>query len=101
MKKIIFALLAAALSFVAASAFATNCNDFVAGPNKLAAIYISTVGTSVFHNLYFNRKGNFTMNEDTARSVNVDFTIKSYQLPADVVKKVFFRFTKGRDNGHA
>lgn len=99
MKKIILALLTAALSLVAASAFATNCNDFVAGPNKVAAKYISTVGTGVFHNLYFNRKGNFTMDEETARSVNIDFTIKSYQLPADVVKKVFFRFTKADTMG--
>lgn len=99
MNKIKLAMCAAGLSLVSASAFATNCSDFVAGPNKVAAKYMSTVGTGVYHNLYFNRKGNFTLSEDEARQVNVDFVIKSYQLPADVAKKVFIRFTKAETLG--
>lgn len=99
MKKTKLALFAAGLSLASASVFATNCSDFVAGPNKAAAKYIATVGTGAYKDLYFNRKGNFTMDKSEVTSSNVDFIIKSYTLPTDVSKKIVFRFVRAETMG--
>jgi hypothetical protein len=100
MKRTTHTLVAAGFCVMAGSAFASqNCGDYTAGANKAIAKYIATVGTGTYKDLYFDRKGNFTLDKEEAQSVHIDFVIKSYKLPADAIKKVYYRFTDATTKG--
>lgn len=98
MDKIKLAVLAAGLSLASASPFATNCSDFIAGPNKVVAKYIAE-NASKPRDLFFNKKGDFTANKEEAARVNIDFVIKSFALSPEVVKQISARFTRAETLG--